>query len=380
VIYPTEATNTTGCPSGFKRFRDSCYQYQNELYTWDQANTFCGTQGGALVSIQDKFEMYFVELLTPPNSASDLMIWLGLHYVQVDAVYEWADKWPVRYTYWGHGEPDRQANEGCVSHTKDGQWQDVPCQMQMSFVCENNLLPAPTVKSPPTAKCARGWSGWQDYCYYVERTNMKNWAGARYACNIKGGTLVSIHSDDEAKFVTNLVTRTARQDTWLGMGKGQNLGFSWADGTPVNYLYWAQGEPSDSDSTMHQDCVVARRQDGSWRDTDCGDLHTYICKKELYVGRSTTPVTYDPTAVMTMNDRGSNPPPTTGAPGAPVTQAPWTPGPPRTQYPGQPITQGPPRSSRPTLAGPRACRAAPSPASSWAPWPSSPSPRCSSTS
>ena len=51
----------------------------------------------------------------------------------------WADKWPVRYTNWGKGEPDRLANEGCVSHTVDGSWQDVPCQMQLGFACEINL-------------------------------------------------------------------------------------------------------------------------------------------------------------------------------------------------------------------------------------------------
>ena len=40
---------------------------------------------------------------------------------------------------WGKGEPDRLANEGCVSHTVDGTWQDVPCQMQLGFVCEINF-------------------------------------------------------------------------------------------------------------------------------------------------------------------------------------------------------------------------------------------------
>ena len=35
-------------------------------------------------------------------------------------------------------------------------------------------------------------------------------------------------------------------------------GFAYSDGTPVNYLYWAQGQPTDNnDATLEsQDCVV----------------------------------------------------------------------------------------------------------------------------
>jgi len=139
--------------------------------------------------------------------------------------------------------------------------------------------------------------------------------------------------------------RGTRQDTWIGLGRGQSSGFSWSDSTPVNYLFWSMGEPSDQDDTMHSDCIVGRRQDGSWRVTDCNDLHTYICKKDLYVGRSTTVAPLDPTAVQTIWDGPASLPPT--QPVQPVTQyrppiitqGPWQP--PASQGPYQPPVQYP---------------------------------------
>ena len=40
--------------------------------------------------------------------------------------------------------------------------------------------------------------------------------------HIQGGDLVSIHSDGEAKFITQQITRGTRQDTWIGLGRGQS--------------------------------------------------------------------------------------------------------------------------------------------------------------
>ncbi|XP_005097625.3 macrophage mannose receptor 1 [Aplysia californica] len=346
-VYAAETVNATGCKAGYQRFRNSCYRYDKDLYTWNQAEQLCKLEGSHLVSVIDRFEEDFIELLTL-GAAPDLQMWLGLKYDLASEAYTWSDTWPVTFTNWGKGEPNRLANEGCVSHTVDGQWQDVPCQMQLSFICEQSLVPAPTKRPPPPAKCPRGWVGTNDspYCYKLERTNLKSWSAASYACNILGGHLASVHTDSEARFLTNQIAR-GRLDTWIGISKGQGTGFSWSDGTALNYLYWSQGEPSDTDSTMHQDCVVASRRDGSWRDTDCFDQHAYMCKKTLYGGSSSTA----PTGI-TVQPVGQNTqyvPPVTQNP--PVTQGPWNP---VTQGPQNPWTQGPqnPWARPPITAGP----------------------------
>jgi len=283
---------SVGCPSGYQRFRDSCYKYYSDIMNWANLNALCNTvQNGTLVSLNDRFEAYFMELLTAPKvtPGSDLQLWIGLHLDPTMSTYVYADAWPVRWTNWDRGQPSRTIASGCVSHTLNGKWQAVDCNMQLSGVCEVNLKPAPTPRVPTTAKCPRNWFGWQSYCYYYEQRNLKTWAAARFTCKAMGGVLASIHSNDEAKFVVSRIRN--RQDTWIGLARGIQTGYVWSDNSAVNYLFWAQGEPVVPSAGYGTECVVARRQDGSWRTTDCGDEHAYLCKKDLTPGLTTPPPT-----------------------------------------------------------------------------------------
>ncbi|XP_035825464.1 macrophage mannose receptor 1, partial [Aplysia californica] len=282
-VYALEPANATGCVEGYQRFRDSCYRYNKDLYTWDQAEKLCQVEGSHLVSLSDRFEQDFIELLTL-GAARDLQMWLGLKYDLATEAFAWSDTWPVKYTLWDKDEPDRKPNEGCVSHTVDGRWQDVPCEMQMSFVCEHSLVRPPTAKPPKPASCPRGWVGLgnSNNCYMLEAKSLKSWSSASYACTILGGHLASMHTAEENQFVVSQVARGGK-DTWIGISKGQGTGFSWSDGTALNFMFWTPGEGAiDDDDSLHQDCVVVTKIDGSWRETDCFDQHAYICKKTLY--------------------------------------------------------------------------------------------------
>ena len=52
------------------------------------------------------------------------------------------------------------------------------------------------------------------------------------------GTLVSIHSDAENSFVTNLIRK---EPSWIGFYASHDDNWAWNDGTDVGYQRWDDG-------------------------------------------------------------------------------------------------------------------------------------------
>ena len=56
--------------------------------------------------------------------------------------------------------------------------------------------------------------------------------------------------------------------------------FQHTDGTPVDYVNWANGEPSGAVAGVAQDCVELYPDSyGKWNDEDCTATAGYVCKK-----------------------------------------------------------------------------------------------------
>ena len=66
---------------------------------------------------------------------------------------------------------------------------------------------------------------------------------------------------------------------WIGLNDIATEGlFSWVDGCPDKFRYWAEKQPNDF---RGEDCVhtLGARHGYTWNDVDCSTCHQYTCKK-----------------------------------------------------------------------------------------------------
>ena len=66
--------------------------------------------------------------------------------------------------------------------------------------------------------------------------------------------LPSIHSMEEAKFLDEL-SRNDPRLPWIGL-KLENDYFEWSDGSVLDFVFWAFGEPNNNDNT--ENCTQMR--------------------------------------------------------------------------------------------------------------------------
>ena len=88
--------------------------------------------------------------------------------------------------------------------------------------------------------------------------------------------MVSIHSDEEHKFVFGLSS-----DPWIGGRRDpeNRVSWRWSDGTAWDYTNWASGAPNDAGGV--EDCarMFEDSDRGQWNDRVCSNMRTFVCKK-----------------------------------------------------------------------------------------------------
>lgn len=103
------------------------------------------------------------------------------------------------------------------------------------------------------------------------------WAEAEADCVDQGGHLVSIHGNTVQTFVQTEAFAILDGDWWTGLSDRLVEGtFVWSDGTPVNYMNWADGEPNNAGN---EDCAnVTPWVGGRWNDLPCEQARPYVCR------------------------------------------------------------------------------------------------------
>ena len=109
---------------------------------------------------------------------------------------------------------------------------------------------------------------------YAPRT----WAEAAARCEELGGVMASIASEDEHTAFLRATLGLQWTSWWLGLSDQRVEGtFEWADGEPLVFTRWSNGEPNDSGS--REDCAQLVPWNGLWNDLDCGRRLPFVCQR-----------------------------------------------------------------------------------------------------
>ncbi|XP_054706987.1 macrophage mannose receptor 1-like [Uloborus diversus] len=136
--------------------------------------------------------------------------------------------------------------------------------------------------------CSKGWYLFNNKCYKFGGKNKrarKSWQKASEECSNLGGTLASIHSQEEQNFINaTFLLEVERFGVWIGLNdRGKEGDYQWEDGSPVTYTYWAPNEPA-GERDHNEDCVELRffpnPRNGEWNDLQCDADIPFICQKD----------------------------------------------------------------------------------------------------
>ncbi|KAL5010304.1 hypothetical protein ScPMuIL_012609 [Solemya velum] len=268
---------------------DSCHCYFFDLShkTFDQAQASCVSRGGSLVEIENTAENDAIYGYIQ-NQGWTPHFWIGLKIHVSLGNFSWISDPDVLPTYfnWALYEPDvEHEDEDCTQmQNSNGQWNDVPCNKTIPYVCEKN-----TGYQSCEEKYGPNWvtlnTSISDKCYHFSK-NDKNYAKTVQYCDKKGGTLVIIGSEAENNMLW-LAMKDLRGNTnnnrWLGLmleHSGSSYTLEWIpDPTaPTTYTNFFPGEPNNNNN--NEECVQMLKADGKWNDMPCSKTQKCICQRD----------------------------------------------------------------------------------------------------
>uniref|UniRef100_A0A803SZJ7 Mannose receptor C-type 1 n=1 Tax=Anolis carolinensis TaxID=28377 RepID=A0A803SZJ7_ANOCA len=260
-------------------YSNSTYFFIETKMTWKEAQQRCGVQkeDSSLASILDPFSHSLLWLQVLKYKSP---VWIGLNSNVTDGQYTWIDRYRMKYTNWGTGEPKQ--NFGCVYIDLDGAWKTGSCDEKYFPLCKHSVLKAPTEPPQQPGKCPESeekpWLPFRGHCYHFEASARKNWPRASLACLQLDANLVSIVDATESRFLAENIEalETKTRTFWTGMYKNLNGNWLWLDNTVVDFVNWNTGEPSPQ---INEECVEMYTTSGNWNNAYCSGYAGYICKK-----------------------------------------------------------------------------------------------------
>ena len=110
-------------------------------------------------------------------------------------------------------------------------------------------------------------------CYYVANASSGSTLNSsRESCQNSGADLAVIKSEDEDRFVYDLLRNTiGNRSGWIGLYRKPNNKFYWLNDRPAegDYQKWNKGEPNGGEGA--KDCwhIIGGNYDGKWNDASC---------------------------------------------------------------------------------------------------------------
>ncbi|MBP7583083.1 MAG: hypothetical protein KBA61_03550 [Spirochaetes bacterium] len=252
------------------------YCAHGEYATWHEARQRCADAGGYLAVISSEEENEAIwELL---GSKWEHSLWIGFSDSAVEGSWRWVSGEPARYGNWRPGLPDngqaRGDGEDCAEWlTSDGAWNDLPCDVKSTHLCKS------VAGRKQDFRCTgKLFSiGDYEYCAYMV---WLDWHGARKNCEVNGGRLASILSEEENRALFQHLGSSwgFTGNLWIGFSDEEREGtFRWDNGEPARYGNWCAGEPNNSGKDG-EDCAHLYTARNCWNDFDCNARFGYICE------------------------------------------------------------------------------------------------------
>ncbi|PAA81135.1 hypothetical protein BOX15_Mlig013028g3 [Macrostomum lignano] len=298
---PPTTYNPEYCAYSWVEANGNCYKgfsatdAENKL-TWSEARAHCKSLSGDLASIHNNETMTKLE----ETVGGSIGYWIGLNTRDENKGFVWADGSPANYFKWrGDKQPENiNNNQNCgVLSPSDMSWVIDNCNAAMNWICETpkGIYPTGTTVEPTTPPdapdCGDGWKYYNGSCYLMS-TTLLEWHNALKYCRDVNADLASIHGNEETDFLLRLSSKLhiSIASYWIGLNElGQTSGWSWTDGTGVNYFNWNVGEPNNAGGAEH--CGAFYSSNGLWNDDQCGERHRFICKRNNDTSRTVAPTT-----------------------------------------------------------------------------------------
>ena len=279
--------------------------FNNEKYTWDEANTYCYnnfyggvySQASLATGLDNDIDFNLtVEMFKMTQGSgvseryssgvtSNLFAWIGLNDIDAEGTYEWIDgsgtidlSVTQSNGYWANNEPNNYGyKEDCISieaWSSGYKWNDRPCDNSYTtsvFLCNNPYY----------------IYRFQRYIGVLDTTNSLklNFWDANGFCQSHFGTqLASINSEEaqnELQVVHNALTTKLGWGVWTFIGlydSNKDNIYQWIDGNEFNYTNWATNEPSSTNSNCG---MITSPSNSQWYDAGCsGEKRAWICNAE----------------------------------------------------------------------------------------------------
>ena len=285
---------TFNCPKGSKEFGDYCYAFYTNLLSWSKAEEECKKSwNGHLASIAHNNEQAFIQSHLDATTQDDAHYWIGLRDFGENGHFTWTDDSNVRFTNWAHGEPNNPIGypQTCVQmYRNNGLWNDDKCESEGGFACKFERGHYPITDEGPDEGCEKGWSGFEDQCYYFAIDGTHSQEKAKEICgNCGAGTfcqgeshLAKIPDEETNAFIYSTLSQMALWEFWHGLenpsGDDQNMWF-WQDLSVPTYTNWAPELPTNWAGQCSY-FLGSTISNGKWYQDRCnGKFKYYICQK-----------------------------------------------------------------------------------------------------
>ncbi|XP_076451417.1 C-type lectin mannose-binding isoform-like [Babylonia areolata] len=169
-----------------------------------------------------------------------------------------------------------------------------------------------------------------DRCYQFVLHHTREFDAAENECRARGGHLVVIRDIATQHFLYSTLLHEFDYYgvVWIGLSDQLSEShYTWTDGTPAHFTFWARGQPGIVDSS--ENCVALDiLEGGKWTNYECSDSffnghhERFICEFPLVPHTTKQPTTQPPTTTVpptaqpptTTQTPTTRPQPTTTAP------------------------------------------------------------------